>query len=367
MKKIGRLVVASLTGAMLIMGLTACDSSATYLNEISPSKYVTLGDYVGVEVSAEEPNVNEETVQAYIDYLLNTSKSYEPVEGKTVVEDGDIVDIDYAGFKGEEQFEGGTAQGSHLTIGSGQFIDGFEAGLIGHSVGEEVELNLTFPEGYQNADLAGADVVFKVTINSIVEEVAPELTDEFAASQNIDGVTTVQEYRDFVYNTLYDQAASSYSDKIETSIIETVMANSTFEELPEGITTRYEQALIDSFTSIASSYGMDLPTYMLNYYNLQEGQYLAEIKIQAVTTAQQYLMYAAIAEKEGITLSDEEFNTRMQEMADGYGSASLEEFLNTIDAGTYREYLLAEKVMDFLKENANITATPAQTTSTDAE
>ena len=155
--------------------LCAC-GSREYLKDVKASDYVTLGDYTGLEVNEEKTEINDTIVNDYIEsYLLPSFATVEEVTGRSV-EEGDTVNIDYAGYLNGEQFDGGTASGQNLTIGSHRFIDGFEDGLIGANAGDTLSLNLTFPDPYPNdPDLAGKPVVFEVTVNSIGVQKVPEL------------------------------------------------------------------------------------------------------------------------------------------------------------------------------------------------
>ena len=141
---------------------------------------ITLGEYKGIPVTVTEPTVTDEEVDAQIQQLLNSSAEYLEVDREAQL--GDQVNIDYKGMKDGVAFDGGTAEGYDLVLGSNSFIDGFESGLVGAKKGEEVTLNLTFPDPYQNnPDLAGQAVVFEVKVNNVKEKTVPELTDDFVA------------------------------------------------------------------------------------------------------------------------------------------------------------------------------------------
>ena len=196
------LTAVLLTMTMLLAGCSGKDAGeeATGSSEsINPEDYVKIGTLEGIEVTAEvEGEITEADVDAQIESELNyyvqyaNMYDYEAVPDKTVVEDGDMVNIDYEGIKDGEAFAGGTAKGAYLEIGSGSFIDGFESGLVGHSVGEAVDLNLTFPENYSSTDLAGQAVVFHVTINSIHDaskQIVPEFNDEFIKDNKVRTLT----------------------------------------------------------------------------------------------------------------------------------------------------------------------------------
>ena len=223
--------------------LTACGSKE-YLKDIKAEKYVTLGTYTGIEATVNKLEVPEGAVDSYIyDNYLAPKAEKVPVTGRAVQE-GDVANIDFVGYHDDVAFEGGTGADFDLTIGSGRFIEGFEEGLIGANIGDTRSLNLTFPDPYTNPELAGEDVVFEVTVNSISESKAPALTDALVKQlgeegYNVGGAQTAQELNDYVYN-LYDQSVqSTYDNEIETAMASTIMENSTFREPPEEMVQRF--------------------------------------------------------------------------------------------------------------------------------
>ncbi len=358
MKKSKVTVVAALAATAVL--LTACGSKE-YLKDIKAEKYVTLGNYKGIEIEETEPAVADGVVDSYINYILAQNATTTDITGRAV-ESGDVVSIDYVGYQDGEAFDGGT--GSYdLTIGSGSFIDGFEDGLIGHEIGEKVTLDLTFPDPYpNNPDLAGKPVVFDVTINAIKESQTPELNDEFVEGLGITDVKTVAEFRDYVYNIFYQDAEFTYNNTIKADVTDAVMAGCTFEPLPQEMTDRYYQGLVDEMTALASNQSMTLENYMSTYYGLDASTYPDKLKEIGLTRGQQYVMMQAIADAEGITVTDEEVDQEIQSRVEAYGYESADEYKKTTDVEALREYLMANKVMDFLIENAKITTTPAKTT-----
>lgn len=355
MKK-GKIRLVAALGAAAVL-LTACGSKE-YLKDIKAEKYVTLGTYTGIEVEEKEPAVADGVVDSYINYILAQKATTKEVTGRAVQE-GDVVSIDYAGYQDGVAFDGGT--GSYdLTIGSGSFIDGFEDGLIGHEVGEKISLDLTFPDPYQNnPDLAGKPVVFEVTINAISESETPELNDEFVAGLAIENVSTVDEFRDYVYNIFYQDAQSTYDNTVKADITDKIMAGCTFEKLPDEMIDRYYNGLVDEMTALAKNQNMTLVDYLNRYYGLDATTYEDKLKEIALTRGQQYVMMQAIADKEGIQITDEDVDQEIQRRVEAYGYASADEYKKSTDVEALKEYLLANKVMDFLIENANITTVPA--------
>ena len=298
-----------------------------YLDGINLGDFIELGDYKGVDVTVTKAEVTDEMVDQYIQSVLDSNKNKEEVD--RAVKDGDVVDIKYVGKKDGVEFDRGSSDSYELTIGSNTFIDGFEDGVIGMKKDETKDLNLTFPEDYSNTDLAGADVVFTVTVNHVYEETDAVLDDAFVAARNIDGVSTVEEYRQYVYDNLMSSAKSQQETELERNVLEAVTANATFKETPEEMVSRY---------------------------------YDDELQKSAKSAAEQILVMQAVAEKEGLTLTDEELQADLESSASEYGYDSVDAYQEAIgDLRGYKEYLMSEKVTKYLIENANVTETEAST------
>lgn len=266
MKK--RILAGTIAAITAVGMLTGCGSSSgKYLKDIKASDYVDLCDYNGIAVQEAAPSVTDDYVNMYIQYSLSSSSTYEEVTDHDTVKNGDVVNIDYDGKIDGKEFDGGSSTGYDLTIGSGSFIDGFEDGLIGKKVGEKVSLNLKFPDDYSNADVAGKAVVFDVTINKIEKLTTPELTDEWVASQNIDGVTTVDAYKTYMKKKLEEQAQQTYDSDVQTQINQYLEKNCTFKkDPPTAMVDRFVTEITTYYTQYAQQYGMDLETFM-NYIN----------------------------------------------------------------------------------------------------
>lgn len=343
--------------------LTACGSKE-YVRDIKAEKYVTLGTYKGIEVSVDDPAVTDAAVEEQITQILSQRKVEIEKDGDTV-ETGDTVNIDYAGYKDGVAFEGGTGS-TNLEIGSGSFIDGFEDGLIGHKPGETVSLDLTFPDPYQNnPDLAGQPVVFEVTINSFMG--APELNDAFVESLEIEECKTVEEFRDYVRNSLQLKANSSYDSALENEILTSLMTSSVFKELPKELTDRYYNVWLENSRMQASMTGMTLSQFLALYrgIDITTNAGLASAQEAGVSLAEQYVLFQAIADAEGIDVTDEELNEELDNTVQSYGYETVEDFKKNEDVEEFREYLMANKVMEFLKENAVVTYTTPEEENTE--
>ncbi len=339
--------------------LTACGSKE-YLKDIKAEKYVTLGNYMGLEAVVEKMEVPDGAVESFIeDSFLASRAERVPVSGRPV-QDGDTVNIDFTGYQDGVAFEGGTGENFELTIGSGQFIDGFESGLIGAEEGEQVSLDLSFPDPYsRNPDLSGAPVVFEVTVNSISENKLPELTDELvvqlgAEGYNVGGCQTAAELREWV-NGLYEQSAqSTYDNEVETALASAVMDNSTFKKVPEEMVERFTKSIENTMNARAASVGMTLAQYMQEYQNLDEAGFRAAFQENGERMAKQYIMYQAIADREGLAPTEEEIVGEISALMEVYGYASEEELRKSVDMEAFREDMMRKKVVAFLIENGNI-------------
>lgn len=350
--------LVALIGVMTVM-LAGCgyDNNSKDMTKIDVDKYVTsIGDYSNLSVEVDAKNeVSEEDVQNYIDYVL--SGQTETVKSdKTIVEEGDIVNIDYEGIKDGVAFDGGTATGYDLTIGSGTFIPGFEEGLIGHEVGEEVALDVTFPENYQAADLAGQPVVFNVKINYISVEQTPELTDELAASYGIENVTNIEEYRAYVNDNLNMAEDNNHMAAKRDAIQNALVDVCTFADVKGlGLYQFYVEQIKSQTKQMADSYGVTLEDVVSVMYGISMEEYEKTVADQAEMLVKGTLACAKVAKDQKIKLSDDEFEQQLASEATDYGYQSVDEFKAAINLEDYRNYLLQMKVVDKLMETATVT------------
>ena len=314
-------------------------------------KYVKLNDYMNMTVElSQDYSITDEQIQEYIEYLLSMYPEYETTD-KTTVENGDIVNIDYVGKVDGEEFNGGSATGQHLEIGSGSFIDGFEDGLVGAVKGDQKDLNLTFPDSYpNNPDLAGKEVVFEVTVNAVKERSVPELTDEFVASVSPDD-GTVEKYRESTRENLLEQKQLSIDNQRDTDILNAVVDNSEVVCSTASIDEAYDTQL-KAYTNMLSSYGVDLATYA-GMIGSDEDSFKQKIREEAKEMAKQSLVLNEIAKQENITIDDSD----KEALAKRYGYESLKTMLqnDNIDQKMVDDTALMQKTLDFLVENAKIT------------
>ena len=306
---------------------------------------VTLGEYKGIEVTKQPVEVLDEEVDAEI--LRSREAKAEFTDVDRAVEDSDKVNIDFVGTKDGVAFGGGTAQGQDLIIGSNSFIDGFETGLIGAKKGDEVTLNLTFPEKYDNAELAGQDVVFKVTINNVQEQKIPELDDAFV--QEVSEYKTVDEYKESIRQSILDRKEEQAKVQMEDDLIKAVLDNCQIEAKQEAIDANYNN-YVANYTNQAAAYGIDLNTFTSAFFGMDIDSFKAQLQIMAKSAVEQRLAFHAIADQEGITVTDEDRDAFAKEM----GYESKDKLIETAGAYAVDDYLISTKTVDFLVENAVI-------------
>jgi len=276
------------------------------------SKVNKLGQYKDIEVKVQKQAVTEEEVEQQIQALLAQKTTLIEKEGD-VVEQGDVTTIDFEGFKDGVPFDGGKAQGHQLEIGSGQFIPGFEDQMIGMKKGETRNLNLTFPENYGVADLAGADVVFTVTVHKIAVKKAAELNEEFVASFNMPDMKTVDDLKNAMKASLQAQHDQTYRTNVENAVFEKLLKGCEVEVNEEDIQVAMEQH-IQHISMELTKQGMQLDQYLEMMGMNQEA-----LRQQLEPSAKQQAMFEAIidevAKVENLSTTDEEVDQQVEAIA----------------------------------------------------
>lgn len=356
MKKLLMVAVGAILLAGLVTGCAKKEEDMVYLKDFDPLKYVELGEYKGLTVEAEPAVVDDAEVDNYIAYITSYYAENKEVTDRDTVQLDDIANIDYVGKKDGVAFDGGTAEGYDLTIGSGAFIPGFEDGIVGMKVGETKDLDLTFPENYNNADLAGAAVVFTVTVNSIKENIIPEFNDELVQKIGEEGITTTEQFKEKVRADLLQAAEDEREQTVAAEIQKMAQDNCKFiKDAPSGFVDRLGDTLIEGIQNAASSYGMDAGTVASYYYGIDAANYQQGIKDYVKEQlVPQYLMVGAIAKAEGIEITDADVDEDIKNTLEASGStATVKDYKDSItDMESYKEYLMVDKVLKLLSENA---------------
>lgn len=338
----------------MMLALAGCggsDDKAESLDTVDPSKYVTLGEYKGLKLDGADTSVSDDDVESSIQNMLASEGRLKEVTDRPA-QIGDTVNIDYVGKRDGVAFDTGTGT-SDLKLGSGQFIPGFEDGVVGMKTGEEKDLSLTFPENYSNAELAGADVVFHVKVNTISEDDIPELTDEYVQSLD-NGTKTVEEYKQYVKDQLTEQNESEAKANEESELLQMAVDNAVCDndKLPEWLVSQNAAEFKSSTEAYVSQFGMTLDDYLAQMGSEAE-TFNSEAEEYGKEKAKSDLVVLAIAKAEGLEVTDQEIENFYSEYASNYGS-TVEQMKNAIPEDEIKRYLLQQEVMDLLYDNADI-------------
>ena len=315
---------------------------------------VELGEYAGLTVTKEAKNVNEADVDAEVKRMQDRNGRLLTREG--AAENGDTVDIDFEGFVDGKAFEGGKAEHYSLVLGSGSFIPGFEDQVVGHSAGEEFDVNVNFPEEYGAAELAGKDATFKIKLHEVKYKELPALDDDFA--KDVSEYDTLDELKDSIRNNIKTNLDKQAEQKVENDLMDQVIANMK-ADIPDAMVDSRIDELVQDFEYRISQQGLKLADY-LKYMGMNIEQFRAQFKEQADKQVKMRLAMEAIVAKEGITASDEEFEEEVKRIADAY-KMEADKVKSIVDAAAVKADLAINKAIDFVKEKANVvTAEPKE-------
>ena len=315
---------------------------------------VELGEYAGLTVTKEAKNVNEADVDAEVKRMQDRNGRLLTREG--AAENGDTVDIDFEGFVDGKAFEGGKAEHYSLVLGSGSFIPGFEDQVVGHSAGEEFDVNVKFPEEYGAAELAGKDATFKIKLHEVKYKELPALDDDFA--KDVSEYDTLDELKDSIRNNIKTNLDKQAEQKVENDLMDQVITNMK-ADIPDAMVDSRIDELVQDFEYRISQQGLKLADY-LKYMGMNIEQFRAQFKEQADKQVKMRLAMEAIVAKEGITASDEEFEEEVKRIADAY-KMEADKVKSIVDAAAVKADQAINKAIDFVKEKANVvTAEPKE-------
>ena len=315
--------------------------------EVFVTPDVELGNYKGLGLVKTVDEVTDDDVNADIERARDRAARWVEVEDRPAKLD-DQVNIDYAGFDGDKQFDGGTAQGHELVLGSGSFIPGFEDQLVGAKVGDELDVNVTFPEQYHAEELAGKPVVFKVKVNGIREKEMPALDDDFVTEAS-ETANTVDEYKAEIREKLEKAADQRAESAFESEVLETVCENAKVD-IPDAMIESEEDQMLREYEMRLAQQGMNLKTF-LQYTGQTEEQMRAMYKDPARQRVLSRLVLEAVAKAEEITASDEDVDAEINRLAESYGMKA-EDIRARLPLEDLTGDIVRQKAMEFLKANA---------------
>ena len=323
--------------------------SFIYTAKVALKPPVVLGQYKGIEVTKAAIEVSEEEIDAEIKKEQDKNASFVEVADRPV-QDGDRIKLDFEGFVDGEAFDGGKGENYDLTIGSGSFIPGFEEQLVGAMPGEEMEVNVTFPENYGAENLAGKAAVFKCTVKAITEKQLPELNDEYADEYT--EFDTMEEYREDVKRNLIVKKEERAKTEQEDEAVEKIIAASQIE-IPAPMLETQESNMVDEFAQQLQYQGMSLDQYY-QYAGSNREKMMEALAPQAEKRIRTRLVLEQIAKEENITATEEEYEAELKKMAEAYG-ADLDTVKNIFD-GKQKDGMMkdiaVQKAITFVLENA---------------
>lgn len=307
---------------------------------------VELGEYKNLGLEKDSVEVTDADVEERLDSLLSRQAEWQIKEGES--KKGDIVVIDFKGFIGDEAFEGGEAKGYELELGSGSFIPGFEEQLEGKVAPVDTEVNVTFPENYQVADLAGKAARFEVTVHDVKEKVLPELTDEFVKEFSKEAASTVAEYKEKLKEEIKlekeNLAEKSYSDKVISTAVENAKVS-----VPEKLVEQEVNSMFEQFTGNLSRQGLSFDLYE-QFTGKGEADLKAEMKSDAENKIKTSFVLGEIAEVEKVEVTEADIDAEVKELATMYNMTE-EGIKQRISVEDLRGELVIQKTVDFLKAN----------------
>ena len=317
--------------------------------EVALKPEVTLGIYKGVEVQAADVTVTDEDVDAAIERERENNARTITVEDRAVA-DGDMIVLDFEGFVDGVAFEGGKSENYPLTIGSKTFIPGFEDQLVGAELNKEVDVNVTFPEDYQAADLAGKAATFKCTVKEIKEKQLPEADDEFASE--VSEFDTLAEYKEDVKKNLAEKKEAEAKNEKEEKVIDAIIADAKMD-IPAAMVMTQQRQMADDFAQRLQMQGLSIDQYF-QFTGLTRETFLDQMKPQAEKRIQTRLVLEAVAEAEKIEATEEEYKDEIKKMAEAYQMevAKIEEMLGAYEEKAIKSDICIRKAVEFVVAQA---------------
>ncbi len=345
-------LTAGILALVLAFGvlLTGCKKETEVIPyDYDLSEYITLPQYKGVEVEKYTGTVTDEDVQRQVT-LARTSFAVQ-TEKEGAAQNGDTVNIDFIGYINGEVFASGSGSNQDLTLGSGMFIDGFESGLVGAKAGDQVTLNLAFPDPYvANPSLSGVPVTFEVTVNKVTEQVLPEYNDAFVKEKyNYD---SAEAFEKAIREALVKQNEMAHNNHISEQVWKNVMQNTALKQFPEKEYNALYDEAIAYYTNMATSAQKSLNEYVLENFKITIGEFRETIENSVKESVLQEMIVYAVARQENLTVTEEEYNIRGTETAVYYGLASVKELENYFTKDEIKKSILFDMVTELFVGNA---------------
>ncbi len=331
------------------------ENGFTFKAKVTVKPEVEVSDYKGIKADKEVKKVTDEDVNAEIDMLRNRNGRIINVEDRAA-ENGDNTIIDYEGFVDGVAFEGGKGEKQPLVLGSGQFIPGFEEQIVGKNIGDEFDVNVTFPEEYHAPELAGKAAVFKCKLHEIKTRELPEVNDEFI--KDVTEFDTLDEFKKDAEKKIAERYENAATAEVEDKLIDTVIANLK-AEIPECMYENSVDEMVRDFSGRLESQGMKLDLY-LQYTGMDMDAFRKSFREQAERQVKIRLALEKIAKLENLSASDDELDAEYKKVAEGY-NIDVQQIKSLIPAEEIQKDLAMQKAIDFVRDNAEITVKEKKT------
>ncbi len=317
--------------------------------EVAVKPEVELGTYKGVEVAKVDTEVTADDIADELKKVQDQNSRTVSVADRAV-KDGDMTVIDFEGFIDDEPFEGGKGENYPLTIGSHSFIDTFEDQIIGMNIGDEKDINVTFPEEYHAEELKGKPAVFKVKVNEIKEKQLPELDDDFA--QDVSDFDTMDAYKESLTKTIAERKENAAKAQKETEAMEKIVADAKMD-IPEAMIQTQVNRMAEEFAQRLQQQGLSIDQYF-QYTGMTADKIIEEMKPEAVKRIQNRLVLEAIVKAENIEVSEDEMNEELQKMADMYKMEldKIKELMGEYEEKQVKDDLAIQKAVDLIVSSA---------------
>ena len=359
-------IMATVLVLALGLGLSACGDSDSSSDSGSKDNgkmpyeglnlddYITPGEYKGLKVDGYRIKVSKAEIQEKVEAALKEKTEQKPLKKGTKLKKGDVANIDYLGKVDGEEFDGGASQGFDLELGSGTFVEGFEDGLIGHKVGDKVKVDVHFPDDYQGEKVAGKDVEFTVTVNSAKRPVTPEYTEEFVKENT--KYDSKKKYEAALKKQIYKEKEEQAIQEQKTSLWSDVLEDTEMKKYPEEEMANYKAIFDAQIDQMAEQYNMSRDDVLNQAYGTNDPEKVDSIIEDSVKTlVKQEMLTEYIAQKEGLSYTDEEKDAEIAEIeGQGYNEETVKQYTGrTMDQYAHIK-LLYDKVQDYILENAKV-------------
>ena len=341
--------IAAGIGMIMAVSLTGCSGKLS-------NDYVTINQYKGLEVSkVEKTEVTDEMVENTINSYLTADQTKTEITDRAA-ELGDTVDIDYTGTMDGVAFDGGSATGAMLELGSGSFIGatdsykGFEEQIVGHNSGETFTITVQFPSDYPKADFSDKVADFEIKLNKIYEVKTPELTDEWVQTMSEES-KTVEEFKKEIREKMEKNAQSSVDGQLQQAVMEAFLEKTEVKKLPQEQVDEQYKSIEETYQKMAEAYGVEFAEFLSGYMNMTEEQFKEQAQEVAETAVKRDLACKLLAEKKNLEPSDKEY----EEMAETYAKQSnyedVETFKKEVGEDVVKSAVLQQKVVEYLADN----------------